>query len=222
MLPIGDDNSNRRSRPIITYILILLNIAVFLYELANGALASEFSPLLNVFAAHGDEIRQGQALYTLVTSTFLHAGWMHLLGNMLYLWIFGDNVEDALGHWTYLGFYLLGGIVAGLVSTYMSGVSHVPNLGASGAIAAVLGAYLVLFPGRRVRVIGFIGIIGIGYIPAIIVIAFWAFLQFLNGLNVIGATTGGVGYWAHIGGFMFGLAVGLMSRVVVRRQARIA
>ncbi len=222
MLPIGDDNSARRSTPFVTYILILLNIAVFLYELANGALMYENSALLNAFAAHGDEIRHGQALYTLVTSTFLHAGWAHLLGNMLYLWIFGDNVEDALGHWLYLGFYLLGGIVAGLVSTYVSGVSHVPNLGASGAIAAVLGVYLVLFPGRRVRVVGFIGVIGIGYIPAIVVIAFWAILQLVNGLGVIGATSGGVGYWAHVGGFLFGVAVGLMARGTARRQARMA
>ncbi|MFN8473559.1 MAG: rhomboid family intramembrane serine protease [Anaerolineae bacterium] len=145
-----------------------------------------------------------------------------MIGNMLYLWVFGDNVEDALGHGLYLGFYLLGGIVAGVVSAFMTGISHVPNLGASGAIAAVLGAYLIMFPGERIRVIGIGGGVGIGYVPAVAMIAFWALLQFISGLGVIGSTAGGVGYWAHIGGFVFGLLVGFLYRGTARRQARVA
>jgi membrane associated rhomboid family serine protease len=141
----------------------------------------------------------------LLVSTFLHGGWLHLLGNMLYLWIFGDNVEDRLGHLPYLGFYLVGGIAADGLQIAFDTSSTVPNVGASGAIAAVLGAYLYLFPGARVRTLVFL-LVFITWIelPAAVVLGGWFILQLFSGISSVGEQGSGVAYWAHVGGWVFG------------------
>lgn len=209
MIPLGDDDRHGVF-PIVTVGLIVVNVLVFLYELSLGANLDSF---LGAFAAQSSEIRAGQALYTLITSIFLHSGWLHLIFNMLYLWIFGDNVESELGHGLYLIFYLVGGIVASLVFAFMTGPSNVPALGASGAIGAVLGAYIVMFPNERIRALIPLGrAMTMGYVPALVLIGVWAIGQFIGGFNTVGSTEGGVGYWAHIGGFVFGALVGLLMR----------
>jgi len=155
---------------------------------------------------------------TLFTSMFLHAGWMHLGGNMLYLWIFGDNLEDVLGHGRFIVFYLVCGIAAGLAQIFASGASNVPSLGASGAISGVLGGYLVLFPRNRVRVLtrG-----GIASVPAIVVLGLWIVIQLISGIGSIANTeSGGVAYMAHIGGFVAGLL--LVKPMTVGRPVAIS
>ena len=207
MFPIGDDNSGRRLVPYVTYTLIALNVLLFLVELISGGVFIEtwaFVPARFMADPGGDFL-------TLFTSMFMHAGWVHIGGNMLYLWIFGDNVEDRFGHLRYLVFYLICGIAATFAQLAFSLGSGVPNLGASGAIAGVLGAYLVLFPKRQVTVL-------LGYyvtrMPALIVIGFWIVLQFFNGIGsiVVSTDTGGVAYMAHIGGFIAGLVLALVLR----------
>ena len=199
MLPIGDDNRYRRITPLVTYALIVLNIFAFLLELSGGV----------PFIVHWSVVPQRLLanpfgdFRTIFTAMFLHAGWLHLLGNMLYLWIFGDNVEDRFGHLKFLLFYLICGIVATLAQLSFNPHSTVPNLGASGAIAGVLGAYLLMFPRRQVKVLITIIIVKL---PAVIVIGFWIVLQFVNGFGSITDTvhTPGVAYMAHIGGFLAG------------------
>jgi len=207
MFPIGDDNTSRRLLPMVTYALIALNILVFLVELIGGdAFIDTWSFVPTRFLANpaGDFV-------TILTSMFMHSGWLHIGGNMLYLWIFGDNVEDRFGHLRYLAFYLLCGIAATFAQLAFSMGSDIPNLGASGAIAGVLGAYILLFPQRRVTVmLGY----GITQMPALIVIGLWFVLQLFSGIGSIAATadTGGVAYMAHIGGFITGLVLAFILR----------
>ncbi len=205
MLPLGDDNSTRRTFPIVTYALIAVNVLVFLLELASGdAFINQWSFVPSRFAAS-----PGTEFLTIFSSMFMHAGWIHLGGNMLYLFIFGDNVEDRLGHLRYLVFYLLCGIAASFAQYMVSIGSDVPNLGASGAIAGVLGAYIIMFPGERVRVL-------VGYavvrMSAVIVIGFWILLQIVSSLSTFTASSqtgsgGGVAYMAHVGGFIAGIVL---------------
>ena len=201
MIPIGDDNSTRRLFPLVTYALIALNVVIFLLELGGGdafVMQWAFVPARFLADPAGDFV-------TLFSSMFMHAGWVHLIGNMLYLWIFGDNVEDRLGHGLFLFFYLLCGLGATFAQLFFSMGSDVPNLGASGAIAGVLGAYLIMFPRQRVRVM-----MGYTVIPmsALIVIGFWIVLQLFSGVSSVTASSqaqGGVAYMAHIGGFFAGV-----------------
>jgi membrane associated rhomboid family serine protease len=145
---------------------------------------------------------------SVITAMFLHAGWLHLLGNMLFLWIFGDNVEDALGRFGYLGFYLIGGIAAGALQFVLAPNSTIPNVGASGAIAAVLGAYIVLYPRARILTVVFYFLITIIELPALVVLGLWFVLQLFQGVSGLAAhVNGGVAYWAHVGGFGFGAIV---------------
>ena len=207
MFPIGDDNSTRRGVPLVTYALIVLNFLFFLVELSGGEpfiLQWAFVPSRFLANPVGD-------LLTLFTSMFMHGGWVHLGGNMLYLWIFGDNVEDRLGHGKYLVFYLLCGLAATFAQLAFSMGSNIPNLGASGAIAGVLGAYLVMFPQGRVRVLQGQRVIPM---PALIVIGFWFVLQLFSGIGSIANTadTGGVAYMAHIGGFIAGFVLTYLLR----------
>lgn len=211
MLPIGDDNSQRRLFPIVTYALIALNIFVFLLELAGGdAFIYTWS-----FIPARFNTNPIAAVVTLFTSMFLHAGWLHLGGNMLYLLIFGDNVEDRFGHFKFLIFYILSGLAAGLAQYMVSMFSEYPTLGASGAIAGVLGAYLILFPGRRVRVLLAAWIVSL---PALLVIGAWIVIQLVSGLGTLSdaTATGGVAYMAHIGGFAAGLVLTLFFRTKAR------
>jgi len=207
MMPIGDDDSARRNIPLVTYALIALNVLFFFVELSGGTPFIEkwaFVPSRFLANPLGDFL-------TLFTSMFMHAGWVHLGGNMLYLWIFGDNVEDRFGPVKFLAFYLLCGIAATFAQLAFSTESSIPNLGASGAIAGVLGAYLVMFPQGRVRVLMGRGIIPM---PALIVIGLWFVLQFFSGIDSIANTadTGGVAYMAHIGGFIAGFVLTYLLR----------
>lgn len=199
MFPISDDNSARRIFPLVTYILIALNIIFFFIELGGGnALIERWAFIPSRFLAN-----PAADFLTIFTSMFMHAGWVHLGGNMLYLWIFGDNVEDRFGHIKFIIFYLLCGVAATFAQLAFSSTSNIPNLGASGAIAGVLGAYIVLFPKGKVNVLMGRGVIPM---PALVVIGFWIVLQFFSGIGSIAnaADTGGVAYMAHIGGFIAG------------------
>ena len=202
MFPLGDDNSLRRSTPVVTYALIAINIAVFLLEMNGG---NEFIMRWSFIPARF-LMDPMNAWPTIFTAMFMHAGFGHIFGNMLYLGIFGDNVEDRFGKLPFLLFYLLCGVGATLAQFALSQTSAVPNLGASGAIAGVLAGYLVLFPHARVNVmIGFNRVA----MPALVVIGFWAVFQLINGVGSITnrAEMGGVAYVAHIGGFFTGLAL---------------
>jgi membrane associated rhomboid family serine protease len=207
MFPIGDDNSSRRSAPVITYVLIVLNLLFFFVELNGG------EPFIRHWALEPRRFLANPAgdFPTLFTSMFMHAGWMHLGGNMLYLWIFGDNVEDRFGHGKFVVFYLLCGLAATFAQMAFNTGSNVPNLGASGAIAGVLGAYILLFPGAQVRVLMGRGVVPM---PALVVIGLWIVLQFISGIGSIANTaeTSGVAYMAHIGGFVAGLALAFIFR----------
>jgi membrane associated rhomboid family serine protease len=207
MFPIGDDNTSRRTFPVVTYALIALNVLFFFVELGGGdAFIEQWAFVPSRFLANpgGDSV-------TLFTAMFMHAGWVHLLGNMLYLWIFGDNVEDRFGHVKFLIFYLLCGLGATFAQLIFSLGSSIPNLGASGAIAGVLGAYLLLFPRGRVNVLMGRGVIPM---PALTVIGLWIVLQFFSGIGSLANTaeTGGVAYMAHIGGFIAGFVLTFLFR----------
>src|SRR5712691_12436207 len=207
MLPIGDDDSSRRTVPLVTFALIVLNVLCFFVELNGGnAFIGRYAFVPSRFVAN-----PSRDFPTLFTSMFMHAGWLHLGGNMLYLWIFGDNVEDRFGHIPFVIFYLLCGLAATFTQLAFSVGSHVPNLGASGAIAGVLGAYILLFPQGTVSVLQGRQVI---QMPALIVIGIWIVLQFFSGIGSIANTaeTGGVAYMAHIGGFLAGLVLTFVFR----------
>ena len=215
MFPIRDHNPSG-SVPFITVGLIIANILAFLHELRLGP---ELEPFLHQFGLV--PLRVSNAIQripdpallasagTFFTSIFLHGGWLHLLGNMWYLWIFGDNIEDRLGHIRFLMFYLSCGLIAGIVQYVIFPYSKLPTIGASGAVAGVLGAYFCFFPRARVDVfIIFIFFIRIIQVQAGVILIFWFLLQFLNGYMTISTSTdlsGGVAWWAHIGGFLFGI-----------------
>ena len=207
MFPIGDDDTSRRTVPLVTYALIALNVLFFFVEQSDGdAFIGKWAFVPSRFLADpfGDFL-------TLFTSMFMHAGWVHLGGNMLYLWIFGDNVEDRFGHIKFAIFYLLCGLAATFAQLAFSLGSNVPNLGASGAIAGVLGAYILLFPQGRVKVLQGQQVI---QVPALIVIGIWIVLQFFSGIGSItnAGQTGGIAYMAHIGGFVAGFVLTFLFR----------
>jgi len=216
-IPLKDLNPHR-TYPVVNTTLIVLNFVVFIYELmlppqlfkifmtVNATVPARFPVWL---AGH---MSFGAAFLPIITSMFLHSGWLHILGNMLFLWIFGDNVEDYFGHIGYLFFYFLSGIAAGFLHIIFNLHSAVPALGASGAISGVMGAYAVLYPRAKVLTLVLIFLVPI---PAIIILGYWFVLQFLEGVSSLGGmTTGGVAWWAHIGGFIFG---SLLTWAVKRR-----
>jgi membrane associated rhomboid family serine protease len=221
MIPIGDDNSGSKITPFVNYVLIAANVLVFVF--LQGAGSNE--TFTYAFSTVPQEIISGKDISagalaptpipvygTLITSMFMHGGWAHLVGNMLYLWIFGDNLENRLGHGRYLGFYLICGILASLshvfaTSAFSPGNMLIPSLGASGAISGVLGGYLLLFPKSQVRV--FVGR-GIMTVPAFVALGFWIVFQVISSLGMLGGQQeggGGVAYAAHIGGFIAGLVL---------------
>jgi membrane associated rhomboid family serine protease len=213
MFPIGDDDTSRRTTPVVTYALIALNLLFFFVELNGG------DPFIQQWSVVPRRLlaNPGADFPTIFTSMFMHAGWLHLGGNMLYLWIFGDNVEDSFGHLKFLVFYLLCGVAATAAQLAFSAGSNVPNLGASGAIAGVLGAYILLFPRGQVKVLMGRGVIPM---PALVVIGLWIVLQFVSGIGSISNTaeTGGVAYMAHIGGFVAGIVLTFLFRATATRQ----
>lgn len=229
MIPIGDDNSDRRSTPYVTWLLIAVNVFVFVafqglgsnqrFTMAFATVPAEIvtghdiaqtvpvrDPYGRVVGGIDLEPTPIPVYLTLLTAMFMHGGLAHLFGNMLYLWIFGDNLEDALGHARYLVFYLVTGLIAGLshvfVTVAFGGNPLIPSLGASGAISGVLGGYFVLFPRRRVRVIWLYSVMEV---PALLVIGLWFLFQVLSGASSTGGAGGGVAYGAHVGGFVSGL-----------------
>jgi membrane associated rhomboid family serine protease len=214
MFPIGDDEIQGGRFPWVTYSLIALNVLVFMYELALGPNLDNFFYQRAVIPA---QFPGGDSLIDLFTAMFMHGGWMHLIGNMLFLWVFGDNIEQTMGHLTYLAFYLAGGVIASLAHILFNPASDIPSLGASGAIAAVLGAYLVMFPRSQVRVLVLTGYrSGITRVAALAFLGIWGITQLFSGVASLGPETaqtgGGVAFWAHIGGFVFGLLGGFLFR----------
>ncbi len=199
MIPLKDDNP-RTTIPYVTIVVIVLNAIAFYFELTIG-----YEPVIERFGAIPVEILSGEKLETLLTSMFLHGGFMHIIGNMLYLWIFGDNIEHYLGHLNYLIFYLLTGLIALAAHILLGGVSDIPLVGASGAIAGILGAYVVKYPRARVLVlIPIIWFLTIRPVPALFVLGFWFAMQLFSGLGSLGVQGGGVAFWAHVGGFVAG------------------
>lgn len=214
-IPLKDLNPHRQA-PVVNVLLICANVAVFFYEvtlsphlqkaflMANATIPARF-PAFIVGAIDFNGV-----FLPLVTSMFLHLGFAHLAGNMLFLWIFGDNVEDFFGHFMYLLFYLICGVGSGLLHVLFNWDSVLPALGASGAISGVMGAYLVLYPGSRILTLVFIFLVPL---PAVVILGYWFFLQFVAGVSSLGAITqGGVAWWAHIGGFLLGICIAVLTK----------
>jgi len=200
MIPLGDASRRPTTFPTVTLALIAANAIVFLLELANG---EQFALHWSLVPA---EIASGHRLETILTSMFMHAGWSHIIGNMVFLWAFGPEIEDEMGPGRYLIFYLLGGVAAALAQAGLDPHSTVPTLGASGAIAAVMGAFLVTFPQDKIRTILIIFVyVTIAYIPAVVLIGFWFLTQLWDAGTVVSTQTSGVAYTAHIAGMLFGM-----------------
>ena len=243
MFPISDENERGTGPAYVTLAIIALNIFVFLVLQGAGASQSgaEFTygySAVPYEITHGVDLTDDTEVpiggervaipqepgpvpiwLTLFTSLFMHGGWLHIAGNMLFLWIFGDNVEHRIGHVLYLVFYLVAGVIASLGQILTNTDSFIPTLGASGAISGVLGAYLVMFPGNRVMVFLLRILVPV---PAIVAIGMWAVLQFVNGLGAAAVTeeSGGVAYMAHIAGFVFGLVAGFVLRMIFNQPRR--
>ena len=203
VIPLGDASRRTRRFAFVTLAIIAANVYVFLRELAEG------DAFVHHWAAIPARILNGHHLVTLITSMFLHGSWLHIAGNMVFLWAFGPVMEDAMGKMRYLVFYLVGGVVAMMAQVAASPGSTVPCLGASGAIAAVMGAFIVMYPRDRIRTFVWILIfIRVTYIPAIWLIGVWFVIQVLDAGSVAQVQTGGVAYLAHVGGFAFGALTG--------------
>ena len=218
MIPLHDDIRSEK-RPYVTWTLIAACVGVFIYQTLTSYRDPDAGELLvKTNGMIPSSIVAGRHLWTLVTSMFMHGGFLHLIGNMLYLWIFGDNIEDVFGHFWYLLVYLFTGITGSLLQIVFLPHSSVPTIGASGAISGIMGAYFVLFP--RARVLTLIPIfffIRLVRIPAPLLLGFWILLQILYGCSSVPGVGGGVAYFAHIGGFVTGVILGLLVRNRVRR-----
>jgi membrane associated rhomboid family serine protease len=229
MIPLRDDQPTF-STPFVNYFLIVLNVVVFLWELSVGMQSqralNSFMMEFGVVPRHTLAVLTGHsydslatAILPLFTGMFLHASFLHVAGNMLFLWIFGDNVEDYLGHFTYLVFYLLSGLAAGATHILLNQASRLPSIGASGAIAGVMGAYFILYP--RARVLVWFPPIFLFHVPAWLMLGYWFLVNFLSGTSTAitetSQTSGGVAFWAHIGGFVAGV---LMINVFRERPHR--
>lgn len=215
MFPLRDENPSHGS-PFVTVVLIIVNLLVFFYQVSLGPAVEQFvyqfaTLPIEVTTNRNLEFSQGLPPYlSLLSSMFLHGGWMHLIGNVWFLWVFGDNIEDFLGHVGFLFFYLVTGIAAGLAHVWLNADSAIPTLGASGAISGVLGAYLILHPMIRIRTLVTLGFFWrIMRVPAVFFLGIWFLLQFLGGFQA----DSGVAYGAHVGGFVAGVVLILiMSR----------
>jgi membrane associated rhomboid family serine protease len=205
MIPLGDSSRRPRHFPVITTAIIIVNAFVFVLELSGGeAFVRQWSEI-------PADIVAGHHWITILTAMFMHAGWMHIIGNMVFLWAFGPEVEDAMGPLKYLAFYLLSGLAASLAQTALMPASIIPNLGASGAIAGVMGAFLVTYPRDRIRTLLFLGFFfRTAFIPAVLLIGLWFAIQLFSQVGSVAAVQsgGGVAYAAHVGGFIFGAVTG--------------
>ncbi len=200
LIPLGDASRRPSRFPAVTVLIILANVFVFILELAGG------NRFVHAWSAIPAKIVFGHRWITLLTSMFLHGSWLHIIGNMIYLWAFGPAIEDAMGRGRYLLFYFAGGMVAMIAQVAASPYSKIPTLGASGAIAAVMGAFIVTYPRDRIRSVLIIFIfVTIARIPAVLLIGFWFLIQLVDAGAVANVQTGGVAYLAHVGGFLFGV-----------------
>jgi len=210
--PVGDTQVQGGHTPYVSYGFILLNVFIFLYEVSLGSDGA--AAFLTHYGTIPAEIMAGEDTFTLLTSMFLHGGWMHLIGNMLFLWVFGDNIEATIGTPLFLLFYLVGGLAASGAHIFFNMTSSIPSVGASGAIAAVMGAYLVMFPKSKIKVLVII-LFRNFHMPAILFLGLWFGQQLISGVGEISirtADSAGVAWWAHIGGFAFGLLAGWWLR----------
>lgn len=207
VIPLSDASRRPRSFAVATALIIAINVLVFVEELLYG------NAFVERWAAVPAAITSGHAWITIVTAMFLHGGWMHIIGNMVFLWAFGPEVEDAMGHLRYLAFYLLGGVLAMVVQIAAGPASTVPCLGASGAIAAVMGAFLVMYPRDRIKsVLIIVVFVTVAQIPAVLLIGVWFLIQLFHAGQVANVQTGGVAYMAHVGGFLFGVVTARLWR----------
>jgi membrane associated rhomboid family serine protease len=199
LIPLRDASRRPVSTPVYTALIIVVNVIVFLLELSRG------DAFVTQWSAIPAQITSGHHWITILTAMFMHGSWSHIIGNMVFLWAFGPEIEDAMGRGRYLGFYLLGGLVAMLAQVAADPHSTVPNLGASGAIAAVMGAFIVTYPRDRIKSLLIIFIfVKVTFIPAVLLIGFWFLTQLVHAGAVAKVQTGGVAYLAHVGGFIFG------------------
>jgi membrane associated rhomboid family serine protease len=226
MIPIRDRNPSG-TFPYVTIGIIVINILIFLYELSLGSGLGEFImkfgvvPLKVSYYSQVPDLTFINTFFPFISSMFLHGGFVHLIGNMWFLWIFGDNIEDKLGHFKFIAFYFLCGIIASSVHVFFNSQSNVPCVGASGAIAGVLGAYMVTFPRARVvTIVPLFVFIQVMELPAIVVLGFWFVIQFFNGAASITASASGAGvaWWAHIGGFAAGVIILYIIRIFFARK----
>ncbi len=213
LLPIGDDNIKGGYFPIFSYSFIAINVLVFLYQVSLGENMGVF---VSHFGSIPAETMQGKDLYTLFTSMFLHGSWMHLIGNILFLWIFADNIEAIVGSRRFLRLYFVGGLLAHALHIFFYPDSGIPTVGASGAISAVMGAYIAMFPTSRVKLLFFV----IPFkVPAYLFLGVWIYMQVQSGISTLQYAEGNVGvaYWAHIGGFIYGVLQGLAFRPYLKK-----
>lgn len=216
--PIGDTQVKGGSFPYVCYGFLGMNVIIFLYQFSLSQ--DQLQTFVMTYGSIPAEILHGEDWETLFTSMFLHGGWMHLIGNMLFLWVFADNIEATIGNFPFLFFYLAGGLAAALAHIAFNTESTVPAIGASGAISAVLGAYLVMFPKSRIKVMVLIFFRSF-YMAAIFFLGLWIVQQLISGVGSLGAAAGssGVAWWAHIGGFAFGIIIGFFFKAKVRQQS---
>ena len=212
IFPIGDDQVKGGSYPLFSYLFIGLNTLIFLYEanLSDAAL----NQFILEYGSIPAETMNGEDFHTLFSSMFLHGGWMHLIGNMLFLWVFADNIEQVIGNFNFIIFYIAGGLAAHGAHIFFNIDSMIPTVGASGAISAILGAYLVMFPSSKIKIL-VLFIFSSFRISAFLFLGFWIFQQLISGFDAIGPETtdsSGVAWWAHIGGFAFGVVGGFYYR----------
>lgn len=208
IIPIGDENVKGGAKPIFSYSFIVINILIFIFQVSLGT--DGYSNLLQNFGAIPNEISNMEDLHTLITSIFLHGGIMHLAGNMLFLWLFADNIEATVGNLHFLFFYLIGGFIASMAQIVFDPTSTLPTVGASGAISAVMGAYIVCFPKSKIKMLVLIFFKSF-YISALLFLGFWFGQQIFSSFSIgLDSDQGGVAWWAHIGGFVFGAVYALI------------
>jgi membrane associated rhomboid family serine protease len=214
LIPLSDASRRPLNFPVMTVLIVAANAAMFFFELMLG------DTFINRWSLVPANIMAGRDYLTILTAMFMHAGWMHILGNMLFLWVFGPEIEDVMGPLRFLTFYLLGGLAATAAQIVVDPISTIPNLGASGAIAAVMGAFLITYPRDRIRTILFFGWFArITLIPAIVLVGFWFLMQLFNEVGALaGVQSGGVAYMAHIGGFIFGAVTAQIFESLGRRR----
>ena len=211
VFPIGDDQVRGGAFPLFSYIFLGLNVLVFFYQVSLGPAIGDF---VTEYGSIPAETMRGEDYFTLFTSMFLHGGWMHLIGNMLFLWVFADNIEQIVGNVPFILFYILGGLAAHAGHIFFNMSSTIPTVGASGAIAAVLGAYLVMFPSSKIKILVLMFFRSFR-VPALLFLGFWIVQELISGFASLGpatAETAGIAYWAHIGGFVFGVLAGFLFK----------